>query len=257
MRRHKLQVKEVATLANVSVRTLHHYDEIGLLVPNGRTEAGYRLYDDDDLFRLQQIVIGRELGLSLEEVRRSLDDPRFDRKAALLLQKKQLEERHEETTRMIRAVDAALAILDGEGTDDAMNMKHIFDGFDSGKHGAEARARWGKTDAYAESTRRTKKYVEAEWRNLQAEQASIYGDAATAKAAGKSPSDEAVTDIAERHRLSIDRWFYPCSLAMHEELADMYEADPRFGESIDRHGAGLTSYLAEAIRANRVRRRDP
>jgi DNA-binding transcriptional MerR regulator len=82
MSRRAYQVKQAAELAGVSVRTLHHYDAIGLLVPSGRTEAGYRLYDDDDLLRLQQIQIGRELGLPLEEIRRSLDDPSFDRRQA-------------------------------------------------------------------------------------------------------------------------------------------------------------------------------
>ena len=87
------QVKDAARLAGVSVRTLHHYDSIGLLVPGARTAAGYRLYTDADLLRLQQILIGRELGLSLEEIRRALDDPRFDRKAALLDQRERLRER--------------------------------------------------------------------------------------------------------------------------------------------------------------------
>ena len=83
-------MKDVARLAGVSVRTLHHYDSIGLLVPAIRTDAGYRRYTDADLLRLQQILIGRELGLSLEEIRRSLDDPRFDRKAVLLEQKNRM-----------------------------------------------------------------------------------------------------------------------------------------------------------------------
>lgn len=91
------QVKEVSRLAGVSIRTLHYYEEIGLLVPTGRTDAGYRLYTDDDLLRLQQILIGRELGLPLEEIRRSLDDPTFNRREALLAQKKQLEQRAEDS----------------------------------------------------------------------------------------------------------------------------------------------------------------
>ncbi len=98
-------------MTGISVRALHHYDEIGL-PSRGDARAGYRLYDDDDLLRLQQIVIGRELGLPLEEIRRSLDDPAFDRKRALLDQKRQLQERKDQTEAMIRAVDAALAVLD-------------------------------------------------------------------------------------------------------------------------------------------------
>ena len=89
--RRTYQVKEAAELSGVSVRTLHHYDEIGLLVPARRSAAGYRLYDDDDLLRLQQILIGRELGLPLEAIRRSLDDPSFDRRGALLLKSSSFE----------------------------------------------------------------------------------------------------------------------------------------------------------------------
>ena len=97
------QVKDVARIAGVSVRTLHHYDAIGLLAPQLRTAAGYRVYTDADLLRLQQILIGRELGLSLEEIRRSLDDPGFDRMAALFDQRERLRERVQQAEAMIRA----------------------------------------------------------------------------------------------------------------------------------------------------------
>src|SRR5690242_1096266 len=100
-RKRLYQVKEVASLSGVSVRALHHYDELGLLVPRERTDAGYRLYDDQDLLRLQQILIGRELGLSLEAIRRSLDEPGFDRKGALLSQRAELEKRAEQTQAML------------------------------------------------------------------------------------------------------------------------------------------------------------
>jgi DNA-binding transcriptional MerR regulator len=110
-RRRTYQVKEVAGLTGLTVRALHHYDSLGLLVPSARSAAGYRLYDDDDLLRLQQILIGRELGLSLEEIRRSLDDPRFDRRQALLAQRGELAARADRTAGMIRAIDAALTVI--------------------------------------------------------------------------------------------------------------------------------------------------
>jgi DNA-binding transcriptional MerR regulator len=248
------QVTEVARMTGISVRALHHYDEIKLLVPRGRTGAGYRLYDDDDLRRLQQIVIGRELGLSLEEIRRSLDDPGFDRKRALIEQKKQLQERANQTEAMIRAVDAALAVIDDEGLGDTMEMKDMFDGFDPSKYEAEARQRWGTTEAYQESKKRTQRYTADDWKKLEAEQRAIYADAAAAMKAGKAPEGEEVMDIADRHRLSIDRWFYPCSVTMHCGLAAMYESDGRFAENIDKHGEGLTPFLVAAIRANAERR---
>ena len=248
--RRTFHVKEVAALANVSVRALHHYDEIGLLVPKGRSQAGYRLYDETDLLRLQQIAIGRALGLPLEVIRRGLDDPEFDQRKALLAQRQQLHERNQQTTTMIVAIEAALALLDANSTVDAMDMKQIFDGFEPSQHEAEAKQHWGRSDAYQESQRRTKDYSEDDWKQLKAEQAAIYADAALAQAAGKKPSEEAVMDIAERHRLSIDRWFYPCSVAMHLALANMYEGDHRFSENIDKYGPGLTPFLALAIRAN-------
>lgn len=247
-------VKEVAHLTGISVRALHHYDEIGLLVPRGRTRAGYRLYDDDDLLRLQQIVIGRELGLSLEEIRRSLDDPGFDQKRALLDQKRQLQERRDQTEAMIRAVDAALAVLDAGGSGDPMEMKNLFDGFDPSKYEAEAQERWGTTESYQESKRRTSRYSAEDWKKLKAEQAAIYEDAAAVMRAGKAPHGVEAMDIADRHRLSIDRWFYPCSMTMHGKLAAMYEGDSRFAENIDKYGEGLTTFLVAAIRANAGRR---
>jgi DNA-binding transcriptional MerR regulator len=244
------QVKDVSRITGVSIRTLHHYDEIKLLVPKTRTRAGYRLYNDDDLFRLQQILIGRELGLSLEEIRRSLEDPRFDRKKALLAQRDQLKKRASHTAAMIQAVDAALAALDTRRKGEDMDLKQIFDGFDPAQYEDEARQQWGKTDAYRESRKRTKRYTADDWKAIKAEQAAIYSDAAAAFKAGKKPSGPSVMDIAERHRLSIDRWFYPCSPAMHRGLASLYETDTRFAENIDKNCEGLTPFFVAAIRAN-------
>lgn len=245
------QVKEVAALTGLSVRALHHYDAIGLLRPSARSCAGYRLYTDEDLLRLQQVMIGRALGLGLEVIRRSLDDPRFDREAALLEQRAALVERQTQTAGMIRAVDRALAMIRGEGGgegDETMDRKELFGGFDPAEH--EAEARWGSTDSFAASKRRTAGYGEAEWRALQAEASAIYADMAAAMTAGRRPEDAEVMAIAERARLHVDRWFYPCSPAMHAGLADLYEADERFAANIDRFGAGLTPFLAAAIRAN-------
>jgi MerR family transcriptional regulator, thiopeptide resistance regulator len=249
------QVKDVARLTGVSVRTLHHYDAIGLLVPGGRTAAGYRLYTDADLLRLQQILIGRELGLPLEEIRHSLDDPRFDRKAALLDQRQRLHDRARQAEAMIRAIDTALAALDGSVTTGEMTMADLFDGFDPSRYEEEARERWGKTDAFAESTERTKRYTPDDWKAIKTEQGAVYEAAAAALKAGKAPSSADAMDIAERHRLSIDRWFYPCSHTMHQGLASMYESDDRFRQSIDKYREGLTTFLAESIRANAGRGR--
>jgi len=247
------QVKDVARITGVSIRTLHHYDAIGLLVPGARTAAGYRLYTGADLLRLQQILIGRELGLPLEEIRRSLDDSRFDRKAALLDQRERLRERARQTDAMIRAIDAALDGLDGRDTKGEMNVNELFQGFDPARYEDEARSRWGTTDAYAESAKRTQRYTPDDWQALKTEQSAVYAAALSALKTGTTASSAEAMDIAERHRLTIDRWFYPCSHDMHRGLASMYESDDRFRQSIDSHGEGLTAFLVEAIRANTER----
>jgi hypothetical protein len=153
---------------------------------------------------------------------------------------------------MIRAIDTALIAI--EETDMAkVDMKKIFDGFDPGQYEDEVKQRWGNTDAYKISARRTKSYTEADWRTLKAEQAAIYADARAALENGISADDARAMDIAERHRVSIDRWFYPCSPRMHCALADLWEADRRYADNIDEHGPGLTEYLAAAVRANAKR----
>jgi len=252
--RRTYQVKEVAQLTGLTVRALHHYDSIGLLVPSTRSTAGYRLYDDDDLMRLQQVLIGRELGLSLEAIRRTLDDPGFDRRAALLAQRTELTARAERATDMIRAIDAALTVIE-EKDMGKVDFKTIFDGFDPERYEDEVQQRWGDTDAYKISAQRAKSYTEVDWQRIKEEQAAIYAAAVAARNEGVRPDEPRAMDIAERHRLSFDRWFYPCSPQMHSSLADMWEADRRYADNIDKHGGatGLTEYLAAAVRANAER----
>ncbi len=253
--RRTYRVKDVARLAGVSVRTLHYYDEVGLLTPHGRSAAGYRIYSEDDLLRLQQIVIRRELGFPLEEIRAALDDPGHDPKAALLAQKAELERRAERTRTMLQAIDSALSVLEGHAQRgyvmSTTDMKRLFDGFDPSAHEEEAAHRWGSTEAFAIAKARTARYTESDWKTIKAEQAAVYADLAAAKAAGRDPSEASVAALVERHRVVIDRWFYPCDAAMHRQLADLYEGDPRFAANIDRFGAGLTPFLVAAIRLER------
>jgi DNA-binding transcriptional MerR regulator len=253
-------VKEVAALSGVTVRALHHYDELGLLTPTARTAAGYRLYNDHDLLRLQQILIGRELGLSLEAIRRSLDDPSFDRRAALVAQRAELAARAERAESMVRAIDAALAALEvANGQEDTnvnnrVDYKKIFDGFDHEKYEPEVKQRWGNTEAYKKSEQRWKSYTEADLLRMKEEQGAIYAAAGALRTAGVSPDDPRAMDVAERHRLSFDRWFYPCSHKMHASLADMWETDTRYLINMDKQGGdGFTKYLAAAVRANAAR----
>ncbi len=250
------KVKEVASISGVSVRALHHYDELGLLTPSNRSRAGYRLYTDKDLLRLQQILIERELGMPLESIRRSLDDPDFDRRKTLQKQREALAKRAERTRQMLQAIDAALAALNGEKTMQDMTERELtalFDGFDPAKYEDETKERWGGTEAYEESARRMKRYTAADWERYKAESDDIMKSAADLFHSGTAVDDEAAMALAERHRRLIDRWFYPCSPQMHSGLANLYETDPRFAENIDKYGENFTSWWSSAIRANAAR----
>jgi DNA-binding transcriptional MerR regulator len=239
-------VSQVAKLARLSVRALHHYDEIGLLVPSARTDAGYRLYGDADLERLQQILFFRELAFPLEEIRHILDDPDFDRRAALRMQRTMLEERASQARALIAAVDRALEALEGGAP---MKDEEMFEAFDSARDD-EARERWGETEEYRESARRTRRYTREDWRAIRAEGEAITRELASQMEAGAAPSSEAAMALAERHRLHIDSRFYPCSHAMHRGLSEMYVEDPRFRDHYERVRPGLAAYVRDAIRAN-------
>lgn len=263
-----MTVGEVAALTGVTVRTLHHYDAIGLVRPAARSAAGYRLYGPDDVARLQEVVAYRRLGFGLEDI----PDATADRRAALVRQRELVAARIDELTRLGRALDAALAdhTKDGEDTmeDDETTRRpgtrpdldltdaelrelfgdeyaEEFDGYQ-----AEAEQRWGETDAWAESARRTKHYSKQDWERIKADQEAATGLAAAALRAGEPASSAAAMDAAEAARAHITRWFYEVSPAMHRGLGDMYAADPRFAKTYDDVEPGLAAYLRDAIHAN-------
>lgn len=243
-------VGTVARIARVTVRTLHHYDEIGLLLPTGRSAAGYRLYTDADIERLQQIRFHREFGMALEEIRRILDARDFDSRAALIRHREALARRQEETAGLIATIDRMLG--DNEG-DEKMTADELFDGFRHEDHEAEAKQRWGDTPHWKEAQRRTSSYGPDDWKAIKAEAEEIVAKLAGTMNAGEEPGSEAAMALAERHRLHIDRWFYACSPQMHAGLAEMYVGDPRFSVYFDKHGEGLANYVAAAIRAQSLR----
>ncbi len=123
-------------------------------------------------------------------------------------------------------------------------------GVDRGRYQAEAERRWGGTEAYTESSRRTKAYTEEDWATIDGQQEAIEAGLSAAMANGDAPEGERATALAEQARLHIDRWFYPCSAVMHAGLAEMYTADQRFRAHYDRRAPGLAEYVARAIRAN-------
>lgn len=243
-------VGAVARTSGVSVRTLHHYDAIGLLSPSERSASGYRIYSDGDLERLQQVLFFRELGFGLDEVGRIMNDPAFDRREALLLQRRMLTDKAAQLGRMVEAVDAAIHAHEEGTTMSENDMFDVFGEFDPAQYEDEVRERWGQTDAYKESARRTKRYTAADWLRFRDESQQI-GDAAVALMDdGVSPDDPRAMAVAERAHLQIDTWFYPCSHEMHANLAEMYIADPRFTATYEKMREGMAQWWHDAIVAN-------
>lgn len=249
-------VSRVAQLAHVTVRALHHYDEIGLLVPSDRASNGYRLYGVDDLARLQQILLFRQLGFGLDAIGQLLDATVYDRRRALEAQRQLLRDQRKKTDAIIRGVEAAIRALENGEPVDKETMFEGFEEFDPSKYEEEAKARWGETDEYKESLRRTRSYSKEHWAEIKAESGGILDRMVDLMASGARPDSEAAMDLAEEHRGHISRWFYPCSLQVHGGLGQMYTADPRFMEFFERHGQGLADFLQKAIAANVARATD-
>lgn len=244
-------VGELSRLTGVTVRALHHYDELGLVRASERSAAGYRLYSHDDVLRLQQVLVLRELGVELAKIPAALEG---DRAALLRDHRARLAAQRTRIDAMLTAVDAAISVLEG---DDPMatkmtsdDFKAMFDGFDPAQHEDEARERWGTTEAYKESAARTRSYGKPEWAEIQAEQDAAYARLRALMQQGAAAADPAVQAAVEDHRKHIDRWFYPCSREMHHGLGEMYVSDPRFTANLDKVAPGFAQFLRDAIAAS-------
>ncbi len=249
------RIGEVAAVAKVSIRALRHYDAIGLLRPSFRSEAGYRLYTPADLARLQQVLFFRELGMGLAQIRRIMTDPAFDTGRALRRQRDLLNEKARHTNALAGVVDRALEALEKGEEMDTRDMFEVFGEFDPGKYEAEAEERWGGTEAYAQSARRTKRYTKDDWKQIQAEGAEITAAFVKALDRGLTPEDPAVQALVERHWTYLERWFYTPTPEMYAGLGDLYVNDPRFTENIDREREGLAAYQRDAMRVFATARR--
>ncbi len=241
-------VGQVAETFGVTVRTLHHYDEIGLLSPSERSRAGYRLYTQADIERLGRIVVYRRLELPLEQIAAVLDDG-TDPTEQLRRQREAILTRLDELHELVGAIDAALErhMTDQPATTE--DLKEMFgDGYGE-EYAAEAQARWGETDAWKQSKQRTSRYTKADWESVKAEQLAVGQAFVAALQSGAPPTSEVAMDAAELHRRSIHR-FYDCSYAMQRGLADMYIADPRFTKTYEDMAPGLAAYVRDAIHAN-------
>lgn len=244
------KVKEVADLVGISVRTLHHYDQIGLLRPEFVTSAGYRLYNDKDLERLQQILFFKELDFNLQEIKDILDSPGFDRENALRTHKELLIEKKKRLERIIQSVEKSINSIKG-GIE--MNKKEMFDGFDmteiekhKEKYAEETKQKYGNSDAYKESQKKTSKYTKEDWAKIMARGGEI--DKKLADLMDRGPSDPEVQKLIADKRQHITDSFYNCTPEIFRGLGDLYVQDQRFTENIDKIKPGFAKFLREAMR---------
>lgn len=237
-------INQLAQLAGVSARTLRYYDQIGLLKPSFIARNGYRTYQQAELIRLQHILFFRELDFSLADIRRIIDSPDFhvlasleDQKALLQLQKKRL-------TQLIKTINTTITRMNNN---EPINNKELYDAFaddDIKEYQAEAKERWGNTNAYKQSMERVSKMTKAEMDKLKADGKKFTQTLADHMDLPVDHSD--VQALIEQHYQGIN-FFYDCSLVMYRNLGQMYVDDPRFTAYYEKFRPGLAVFMRDAI----------
>jgi DNA-binding transcriptional MerR regulator len=247
-----LTVKQVAKLSGVSVRALHHYDEIGLLKPASIGRNRYRYYGREELLRLQQILLHRELDIPLGEIGAILDDPKFDRLEALREQRAKLAEEAERYSELVRTIDRTIADLDGER---AMENADLYKGISPEKQAEYEKwlvdTHGGEMEKHIEFSR--KKYAamsEAEKQQLQDELMAVETAWADAMENGVLAESKALDPLLKRHRNWVSAmWGRPCPPDAYAGLADLHQSHPDFVSRYETVAPGFSDYHAASMKA--------
>lgn len=239
----RLTVSETAKLSGVSVRTLHYYDEIGLLHPAFVNETGYRYYEDEQIEQLQEILFYRELEFSLKEISNILSQPNYNKSEAFKRQKDLLILKRNRINRLINLLNANLK---GEKS---MSFKE----FDMAeiedariKYAKEVEKRWGNTKAYAECAEKTDNYRQDEWKKINKNSKQILNE--FAKLIGTDPESNKAQELVYQWKQHITDSFYTCTDEILAGLGEMYVFDERFKKNIDKSGEGTSEFISEAIK---------
>ena len=242
----KKTVKEISELCGVSVRTLRYYDQISLLTPSETTDAGYRLYGELELSRLQQILFFRELDFPLKEIKKILDSPGFNLEQTMKDHRSLLTLKRDRLNRLISLVDQ---LLKGEAQMD-------FKPFDRSEidqlqkqYTQEAKERWGCTDAYTEQRAKTANYSTEDWNRINEKMERLYQR--LSNYTDRSPGDPEVQSLIAEYQSFISKNFYQCTPEILAGLRELYITDSRFTKHIDRRRPGLAKFLYDAIQAYR------
>ena len=238
-----MQINEFAKLVSVSVRTLHYYDEIGLLKPAFVDEQnGYRFYDEISLERMQEILFYRELEFEPKSIRDILSSPDYDKQKALAEQRKLLELKKERLERIIDALDGAtkgkvtMAAFDNSDYETARKQYEV-----------EAKERWGETEVYKEHAEKTAKYTKDKWQTVNGGLMAVFAKFAECmKNCNSSNSDEAQALVFELQNYITEN-YYTCTKEILAGLGQMYVADERFKTNIDKNGNGTAEFVSTAI----------
>ena len=235
----KMQIREFAEFTGVSVRTLHYYDEIGLLTPAFVDRStGYRFYDEQSLLRMQEILFYRELDFSLKSIGEILSAPNYNKTEALKEQKHLLTLKKERLERLIFAIDDAIK---GE------NVMTAFDNREFEKYKTEAQEKWGQTDAYRQHAERTKNYSKQKWDDLAEGMDHIMAEFAVCMRSGKRPDSDEAQRLVKLLQNHITENYYHCTNEILAGLGEMYVTDDRFRANIDKHGDGTAEFIRQAI----------
>ncbi|GED59017.1 MerR family transcriptional regulator [Brevibacillus formosus] len=242
-------VQKLGLLAGVSTRTLRYYDEIDLLKPARINSSGYRIYGQQEVDRLQQILFYRELGVSLEEIKEILDSPTFDADRALREHREKLLERRAQLDALIANVDLTLAQREGTKT---MSDKQKFEGFkqkliddNEAQYGEEIRAKYG-SDLVDKSNQKIKGMTEQEYAALEQLNEELHETLAQAFATG-DPAHELAQKAADLHRQWLSFYWDSYSKEAHAGVAQMYVDDPRFTAYYDKEQPGVAEFLRDAV----------
>lgn len=233
-------VKEVSKLTGVSVRTLHYYDAIGLLKPAKVTEAGYRMYDDTSLIRLQNILLFRELKFSLKEIKTILESTNFDLSKAIMQQIELLELQRKRIGELISFARE----IQKKGVN-AMDF-NVFSNSEIEQYKAEAKKKWGDTKAYQEYEQKAAEKNSIEAKKTDIQLMKIFSEIGELR--HMPPADEAVQEkIADLQKFITDN-FYECTNPILNSLGKMYAGDERFRKNIDNEGGdGTAEFVSKAI----------
>ncbi|MFE5209718.1 MerR family transcriptional regulator [Streptomyces sp. NPDC056600] len=250
-------VGQVSAFAGVTVRTLHHYDKAGLLSPSERNHAGYRLYGEADLVRLQQILFYRELGFPLDEIATILEDPQGSALERLRARQRQLSE---EIARLQRLAEVAERAIEVQRTGVSLTPEERFEVFGEVafdlSYATEAELKWARSDGQREAMARAAGHTKDDWRRLMQESAAWRAELLAAFDGGCPSDGERAMDLAEEHRLHVARWFTACPPGMHRRIADDFVADPRAFALVvppSQQRPGLAAYTCRAVHANAAR----